>query len=414
MRIIIVSYFCPPEVAAPASRVIENAVRFCEMGHQVTILTGFPNHPRGIIAKGYKFRLMQKEHIGKVAVVRMGSWIAPNTTTGNRLKAYLTLTATQIAGCFFCGAADVVIGTSPPLFTAFAAYVISVIKRCPFIFEVRDLWPENMIAIGAIKGSLSIRAMKSLEVFLYRKAYKIISVTHGFSEYIRDMGLPMGKIAVIPNGIDRQSYQPVPYPFEYASEFGLIGHFIVAYIGTVGINHGLQILLDAAKMLLPYPDIKILIVGDGAERHMLQEQSRFHKLDNVIFTGERPRSEMPAFHALADVLVVLLKKAEYFRRVIPSKIFMAMGLEKPVLIGVEGESRRIIEEAGAGIGVAPEDPRAVVDGILRMRKMKAEGKIQAMSRSGREFVEHHYNRDQIAKNYEKLLADLHSTWTRYH
>jgi glycosyltransferase involved in cell wall biosynthesis len=409
MRITIVSYFCPPEVAAPASRVMENAAKFCDMGHQVTILTGFPNHPRGKIARGYKLRLIQKEQMGKVSIVRMGSWISPNTTTCNRLKSYLSLTAAQIVGSLATGPADVVIGTSPPLFTALAGHAVSVIKKCLFVFEVRDLWPENMIAIGAMKGRMSIQAMQSLEMFLYRKAHKIIAVTHGFKDYIQAKGILAEKVSVIPNGIDQKNYRPVEYPFVIARELGLQDHFIAAYIGTVCMNHGLQTLLDASELLLSYPDVKILIVGDGAERQGLEDQARQRNLHNVIFAGERPRQEMPAFHALSDVLVVLLKKADYFRRVIPSKIFMAMGMEKPVLIGIEGESRRIIEEAGAGLGVEPENPAAVVDGILHMRKLKAEGKIHAMSKSGREYVERYFDRDCLAFSYQQILMDLHES-----
>lgn len=406
MKITIVSYFCPPEVAAPASRAYENAIRFARMGHEVTILTGLPNHPRGKVFGGYRWRLLQRETIGPLRIVRMGSWVAPNTTTRKRLQAYLSLTLAQIVGSLFTGPADVVIGTSPPLFTALAGYVVSRVRHCPFVFEVRDLWPENMIAIGALRNRSAIRALSSLELFLYRRARKVVPVTRGFRDYIRDKGISSEKIAVIPNGVSLDNYCPVEYPHDLAVDLGLEGKFVAAYVGTVGINHGIQTVLDAGERLRQYPEVVLLVVGDGAERKDLEAQARRRGLTNVRFVGEKPREEMARYHALADVMLVLLRKSAYFRWVIPSKIFVAMGFARPILIGVSGESRQIVEDAGAGVAVDPESPDAVAEAIIDLSRRKRDGRLAEMGRRGREYVGIHYNRDVLAEQYNKKLIEL--------
>ena len=404
MRILFVSYFCPPEVVAP--RVFETAVRLAKRGHQVTILTGLPNHPRGVLFEGYRWRWMQREEMEGVTIVRMGSWLSPNTSGFKRMRGYLSQAFAQMVGSFYTGRADVVIGSSPPLFTGIPGYFASLVKRAPFVFEVRDLWPENMVAIGAMKRGFTLWAMKKLEMFLYRRARRIVPVTEGFLEYIAEKGIPRGKMEVIFNGVDMESFSHDGYPRRLAGELDLQGKFVVAYIGTIGINHGLRVLLDAAEQLKDCPDARLLIVGDGAERKPLEEEALRRGLTNVIFTGERPRGEMPAFHGLADVLFVHLKKADYFHRVIPSKIFVAMSMEKPVLIGVEGEARRIIAAAGAGIGVEPENADEVAEAVRKLYGMRNNGELGKMGRAGRAHVEAHFNRDDLAAQYEVMLEQL--------
>jgi len=403
LRILFVSYFCPPEVAAPASRVIENASRLATMGHDVTILTGLPNHPLGRVFGGYRRRLYQSESMNGVRVLRVCSWIAPNTGAVNRLSSQLSLMCAQIIGGLFAGRMDVVVGTSPPLFQAFAGWAISAFSRCPFVFEVRDLWPENMVAVGAVRSGTGIRLLSLLERFLTRRAARLVAVTQGFADYYLQKGVPADRIGVVTNGVDLEEYRPVPYPVELARELNLDGKFVAGYLGTVGINHGLRTILDAAEVLHAHRDVVFVVVGDGAERAALEAESARRGLDNVRFLGERTRAEMPAFHALCDVVMILLKRAPYFHRVLPSKIFVCMGLERPILLGVDGEARRIVEEAGAGLFVEPEHSPAVADAVLRLRRMKAEGTLDSMGRAGRAFVARRFDRNALARDLDKLL-----------
>ena len=403
MRILFVSYFCPPEVAAPASRVYENAARLAAIGHEVTILTGLPNHPTGTVSGGYRRRLYQTESMKNVRVVRVASWIAPNTTTAKRMRSQLSLMIGQILGGLFVGPADVVVGTSPPLFQAFAGWVLSVFKRCPFVFEVRDLWPENIVAVGAVKNGLGVRSLAALERFLVGRASRLVVVTHGFADYYADMGVSRDRIDVVTNGVDLEQYRPVPYPQELAYALGLEGKFVAGYLGTVGINHGLQTILDAAEILRPHADVAIVVVGDGAERAALTSEADRRGLHNIKFLGERPREEMPTYHALCDAVMVLLKDAPYFHRVLPSKIFVCMGLERPIILGVDGEARLLVEEAHAGVFIQPESPRALAEAILSLRQKKADGALLEMGRSGREFVRRRFDRNHLAHRLDKAL-----------
>lgn len=403
LKILFVSYFCPPEVSAPASRVFENASRLAAMGHSVTILTGLPNHPLGRIFGGYRRRLYQSESMAGVRVVRVRSWIAPNTTAVNRLKSQLSLMVAQVLGGVLVGRVDVVVGTSPPLFQALAGWVIAVFKRCPFVFEVRDLWPENMVAVGAIKNGLQIRVLATLERFLFRRARRLIVVTHGFADYYVEKGVPVDRIAIVTNGVDLQEYEPAPYPLEIARSLGVDGKFVAGYLGTVGINHGLQTILDAAERLRARADVAIVVVGDGAERASLEAEAARRGLRNVQFLGERTRAEMPAYHALCDTVMVLLKRAPYFRRVLPSKIFVCMGFERPIILGVDGEARGIVEEAGAGLFVEPENPTAVAEAILTLREMKSTGTLSGMGRAGRKYVGQRFDRNALARQLDAVL-----------
>ena len=403
LRILFVSYFCPPEVAAPASRVFENAVRLAAAGHEVTILTGLPSHPLGRVFGGYRRRPVQTEMRDGVRIVRALSWIAPNTSTVNRLKSQLTLMAAQMLAGTGVGPVDVVVGTSPPLFQALAGWAIAAVKGCPFVFEVRDLWPENMVAVGAVRSGAAIRGLGALERFLYTRAARLVVVTRGFREYYAERGVEAGRITVVTNGVDLREYRPVGYPAELAAAHGLVGKFVAGYLGTVGINHGLETILDAAGLLRAHDDIAIVVVGEGAERAALEREAKARGLGNVRFLGERPRPEMPAYHALCDVVMVLLKDAPYFRRVLPSKIFVCMGLARPMICGVDGEARAIVEEAGAGVFVPPEDAGALADAIVGLRDVKADGALAAMGRAGRRHAEERFDRDALARELDAAL-----------
>jgi glycosyltransferase involved in cell wall biosynthesis len=309
----------------------------------------------------------------------------------------------QMLGGVFVGPIDVVVGTSPPLFQAFAGWAISAFKRCPFVFEVRDLWPENMVAVGVVKSGIGIRLLGGLERFLFRRAKRLVVVTHGFAQYYEQKGVPAERIAVVTNGVDLEEYRPAAYPAELARSLGLEGKFVAGYLGTVGINHGLATILDAAEQLRAQSDVAIVVVGDGAERASLEAEAARRGLDNVRFLGERPRGEMPTCHALCDAVMVLLKRAPYFHLVLPSKIFVCMGFERPMILGVDGEARQIVEEAGAGLFVEPENPVAVAEAVLTLRRMKADGSLDAMGRAGREYAARRFDRNVLARDFEKVL-----------
>jgi glycosyltransferase involved in cell wall biosynthesis len=284
--------------------------------------------------------------------------------------------------------------------------VASRLRRIPFVFEVADLWPENLIAVGENPKGRAVRVLASTERLLLSRAAKVVTVTEGFREFYLARGVEPKRVAVVTNGVDLVRFQPQPVPSNLAESLGVAGKFVAAYIGTVGINHGLLTVLAAAERLKDRPEIVFLIVGDGAERAWLEADAHRRGLTNVQFLGERPTSEMPQYHALADVLLVLLRDSDYFHRVIPSKIFVAMAMAKPVVLGVRGEAARIVEAAGCGLCVPPENPEALADAVSRAAGLRASGELVEFGRRGREHVERHYDRNAKAIAYLALLTEV--------
>lgn len=406
MKILVFSYFSPPEFSAAAARVFDNARIWARAGHEVTILTSIPNYPKGTMFPGYRFRLLQTECREGVRIVRLASWIASNRTTLGRLIGYLSLTVSQVVMHRAGGAADVVIGSSPPLFTALGGWVASRLRRIPFVFEVADLWPENLVAIGANPNGRAVRLLAAIERLLTSRAAKVVTVTEGFRDYYLARGVEPARVAVVTNGVDLLRFQPQRAPAALVDSLQLTGKFVAAYIGTVGLNHALATVLDAAVRLRNRPEIVFLIVGDGAERADLEADARQRGLTNVLFVGERPSAEMPDFHALADVLLVLLRDSDYFNRVIPSKMFVAMAMAKPIILGVCGEAGRIVEAAGCGIAVSPENPVELADAIERVASLRDSGALPEMGRQGRQYVEQNYDRNSKALAYLSLLTEV--------
>ncbi len=406
MKILVLSYFSPPEFSAAASRVFDNARVWAASGHDVTILTSIPNYPKGRVFPGYRYRLTQRETREGVRIVRVASWIASNRTTLGRLCGYLSLTLSQILLNFRAGPADVVIGSSPPLFTAFGAWIVSRLRRVPFIFEVADLWPENLIAVGAAPSGAVIRVLGRIERLLTSRADLVVTVTEGFRDYYVERGVDPAKLKVITNGVELNRFKPAARRDDLARQYGVHGKFVAAYVGTVGLNHGLKTILDAAESVRDDPGIVFLIVGDGADRAMLERDVLLRGLSNVKFAGERPTSEMPEVHALADVLLVLLRDSRYFERVIPSKLFVAMAMGRPVVLGVRGEAAGIVDRAECGFHITPENAQELGESIRRAKQLHARGELEPMGRRGREHVAAHFDRDAKARAYLSLLLSV--------
>ena len=271
--------------------------------------------------------------------------------------------------------ADVVIATSPLLFTAMAGYVVGRLKRTPFIFELRDLWPESIKAVGAMGDSPVIRFFECIEMFLYRKADLIVALTHSFKERLVERKIPAEKIEIVTNGVDLTRFRPMEKDAELVAELGLDGKFVAGYIGTHGMAHSLETLLNGADMLQGNPnaaDIHFLLIGDGAEKQKLVERAKQSALKNVTFIDAVPKSEIARYWSLLDAVIIHLKRTPLFRTVIPSKLFEAMGMGIPVLMGVEGEAARIVEGEQAGLAFVPEDHLMLVDRLPVFEKQPGD------------------------------------------
>lgn len=351
MHILFLTDNFPPEVNAPASRTHEHCREWVVNGARVTVVTGVPNFPKGRVFDGYRNRLWQTEMIDGIRVIRVWTYITANEGFAKRIADYVSFMITAILASIFVRRVDVVIGTSPQLFTAVAACVVGFVKRRPWVFELRDLWPESIKAVGAMKDSAAIRVLERLELALYRRANRIVAVTHSFKANLERRGIDGNKIDVITNGVDLQGFSPRSKDADLERELGLEGCFVAGYIGTHGLAHGLTTLLDAADRIRACPDgqdIRFLFIGDGAEKANLVADARSRGLDNVLFIDSVPKSEIARYWSLLDVAIIHLRKTELFESVIPSKLFECMAMGIPVLHGVAGESADIVRSAGAG------------------------------------------------------------------
>lgn len=370
MHILFLTDNFPPEVNAPASRTFEHCREWVRLGHRVTVITGAPNFPKGKVFGGYRNRLWQAEDMAGIRVIRVWTYITANEGFARRILDYVSYMIAAILAAPFVRSVDVVVGTSPQLFTACAAFVVGLYKRVPYVFELRDLWPESIRAVGAMRESFVLRRLERLELFLYRKAAAIVSVTNAFRDNLIRRGIDGSKISVVTNGVDIIRFQPRPKDEELSSQLGLGGKFVAGYIGTHGMAHGLETLLDAAALMREMPDgddYRILLLGDGASKPALMARAREMNLTNVVFLESVPKEEVVRYWSLLDVAVIHLRKTELFMTVIPSKLFECMGMGLPVLHGVAGESAGIVEREGVGIVFEPENAAALCAGLAQLR-----------------------------------------------
>ncbi|MDI6722978.1 MAG: glycosyltransferase family 4 protein, partial [Candidatus Aenigmarchaeota archaeon] len=366
MHVLFLTHYFPPEVNAPASRTFENAKRWVNEGHRVTVLTCVPNHPRGIAYPGYQNHLWQWEEQEGIKVLRVMTYLSANEGFLKRTMNYISYMLSATILCFLVKKVDLVVSTSPQFFCGMAGLWVSGLKRRRWVLEIRDLWPESIISVGAIKNRRVIKLLSKLETFLYSRADHIIALTKAFKRHIESRGIPGERISVITNGADFDKFNPLPKRNRLSDELNLNGKFVVSYIGTHGMAHGLDTVLRAAQMLQQQQDITFLLVGDGAERNNLVRQKEVMGLKNVMMLPQQPREKMPEFLALSDVNMVLLRKNDLFKTVIPSKIFESMAMERPIILGVEGESKEIIEEAEAGICIEPESENQLAEAVLKL------------------------------------------------
>jgi len=364
MHILFLTDNFPPEVNAPASRTFEHCREWVKAEQKVTVITCAPNFPKGRVFDGYRNRLWQSEEMAGIRVIRVWSYITENEGFVKRILDYLSFMVSAALAALFVRRVDVVVGTSPQFFTVCAAYVVSRLKCIPYVFELRDMWPESIKAVGAMKESAAIRALEHLELFLYRKAARIISVTHSFKKALIARGVDGDKIEVVTNGVDMSRFKPMPKDTDLVRELGLEGKFVAGYVGTHGLAHHLETLLDAAEILRGLPDgavFHFIMLGDGARKQMLKDEAARRGLDNLTFVDSVPKEQVARYWSLLDVSVIHLRKTELFMTVIPSKLFECMGMGLPVLHGVAGESADIVREEGVGMVFEPENAAQLVE-----------------------------------------------------
>ncbi len=401
MHILFLSDNFPPETNAPATRLHEHARRWVAAGHRVTVVTCAPNFPTGRVFDGYENRWLQRETIDGIEVLRVKTFITANSGFLLRCLDYLSFMVMGVLGGLLPKRPDLVVASSPQFFAAVGGWLLSVLRRKPFVFEVRDLWPASIAAVGAMQESFMLRTLERVELFLYRRAQAVVPVTHAFRADLIEREIAPEKIHVVTNGVDLERYEPLPRNEVVAREFEVSGKFVVGYLGTHGMAHALENVLAAADELRDESNIHFLLIGSGAAKPALLEEADERGLSNVGFHDPQPKQRMPELWSVCDVVLVHLKDMPVFETVIPSKIFEAMGMGLPVLLaGPDGEAAEILRETGAGVWVPAEDPEALAQAL---RELASDvQRRQAMAAASLAAAER-YSRDTLAARLLEVL-----------
>jgi len=397
-------------MGAPAARAAELAAYWVKEGHEVTILTGFPNHPTGVIPPEYRskfWRLATRERAGDVNVVR--SWLLPfpNRKAHERMLNYSSFCLSASTTGMFLSRPDVVIATSPQLLVGLSGWWLARIKDAPFIFEVRDLWPESLAAVGMGSPNSALhRGLGRVAGFLYRKCQQVVVVTPAFKDHLmQHWRLPQEKISVVENGVETQLFCPGSGDANLRKQLGAEGKFVVCYIGTLGMAHGLETLVEAASRLRESaPQVLFVLVGEGSEKQRILAMATSRGLNNLRFVAQQPREKIPDYVRTADACLVLLRRTELFKTVIPTKMLEFMSCGRPVIVGVDGQARQIVEEAKAGLYIPPENAAALAEAVVRLATDAALR--ESLGANGRRKVLRDFARERTARDYLSVLGGV--------
>ena len=392
MKILFLTDNFPPEVNAPASRTYDHVREWLKAGHEVTVITCAPNFPKGHVYDGYRNRLYQTEMMEGIKVVRVWSYIAANKGFLKRTLDYISYSVSS----FFAGLfqkADIIVATSPQFFTALSGRTLAFWKRRPWIMEVRDLWPESIKTVGAMKDNAFIHYFEWEERRCYRSARRIVVVTDSFKRTLVARGVPAEKIDVVKNGANRELFKPVAKDESLIAELGLQGKRIIGYIGTHGMAHKLDFILQCAKHMQGRNNYHFLFIGAGAEKERLLKMKESEHIDNVTMLDPVAKTEVWRYISILDLCLINLKKSPLFTTVIPSKIFENAGMEIPIIMGVEGEAQDIIEHYGAGLCFDPENER---DFDEKLDRLLSDADLYARCKEGCRRLSVDFDRKKLA------------------
>ncbi len=406
MRLLILTQYFPPEVGAPQNRLFELAVRLQKMGVDITVMTAMPNYPKMVIHEDYRGKKYLYEEMHGLKVHRSSIYVTTDRSILKRLLNYFSFvlssyrSSSKIQGSF-----DFVFCESPPLFLGISAFFLAKKKKAKMIFNVSDLWPESAEKLGLVTNKLLLRISTWLEEFLYRKSAIITGQTQGIVANIQSR-FPKSNVYWLPNGVDLSYYDPSKYMSDWKASVGLKNEDLVfLYAGIIGYAQGLDLLLDAATLLKDKNDIKIVLLGDGPEKERLVKKAEQLELKNVLFFEPVAKAQMPNIVAAATAAIIPLRRLELFKGAIPSKIFEALSMQKPILLGVEGEAKQLfIDDGKCGIFFTPESSQELADSIVYMSQHPNEVKI--WGENARNYVDQKFNRNTIATDFYRLLTQV--------
>jgi hypothetical protein len=388
-----------PERNAPALRVHEHCRRWAEQGAEVTVITCAPNFPTGKVFQPYENCLYQRERMDGIEVVRVWSYLAPNAGVFRRSLDFLS----YAVSAFFAGlreSPDIIVATSPQLLTGVAGAMLAFVKRRPWVFEVRDLWPDSITAVGAMPHGRLITLLRWIEGRLYRSARLIVVTSHGLRDAIVGKGVPAKKIVVVHNGANMKRFLQASVDDLVAARLGLTGKFVVGYVGTHGLAQGLETLIAAADRLKEKADIHFVFVGEGARRAALVEMVRARGMANVTLVGAVPAAVVPSYLAMCNAVAVPLRKSDISPGAIPSKIFDAAAMSRPILLSVFGLSATLVQDYQAGLVIEPENPEAFAAAVLQLKENPQACEQYAL---GARNIARDFDRDMLA---DAMLAEI--------
>lgn len=405
MKILFLTQYCPPEVGAPQNRIFEFAKELKKLGHEVSILTAMPNYPKGRIFDGYKGKVILKEEIDGIPIIRTWIYATQKNSFIKRLLNYLSFTFSSVfLGAWKISKQDIIITESPPIFLGGSGYILAKLKKAKYIFNISDLWPESAIKLGVLKNRTLIRLSTWLEEFCYKKADLITGQTQGIVNNIIERGFDKSKIHLVTNGVNTALFNKDMYDDSFKIENDLADKFTVCYAGIHGLAQGLEVILETAKQLENYNEICFLFIGEGPEKEKLMGIAENEELKNVKFLPMQQKKEMPRIIASMDATIIPLKKIDLFKGALPSKMFEALASQLPIILAVEGEAKKLIEEANAGICVEPENSAEIAKAIITLYKDPDFAK--ALGKNGRDYVCKHYSRKAITDRLNDKLTAL--------
>jgi glycosyltransferase involved in cell wall biosynthesis len=401
MKILFLTDNFPPEFNAPATRTYEHCREWVKLGAEVVIITCVPNFPKGKVFDGYKNKWKQVEIIDGIKVIRVWSFIAPNAGTFKRTLDFVSFSITSfLAGIFI--KSDVIVATSPQFFTAISGFMLGFFKRTKWIMEVRDIWPESIKAVNALDSNWVLEFLEKIELLLYRNAFRVIVVTDSFKLNLTQRGIDPSKIFVVKNGVDISHYQPREKNIEIAKKLAISNKFVVGYVGTHGLAHSLDFIVKCIAKITDREQMHFVFIGDGAEKKNLINLANRLALRNLTFVDAIKKSEIPSYLSVIDVALVPLRKATTFESVIPSKLFESVAMNIPILLGVDGESRSIIETYNAGVYFEPENEKSFLESLKKMHDTlmaNPDAYVEGCQKMANDF-----NRKNLAK---KMLSMMH-------
>jgi colanic acid biosynthesis glycosyl transferase WcaI len=408
MRILLLTLYFKPDLAANSVIMTKLAESLVDMGHELTIVTAFPHYDTNRIWEKYLGKVAKKDVQNNITIYRVYLYVpSQKSKIAGRFLNYVSFNVLSTLVILHSGQHDVILSPSPPLTIGLSAYILWLFRRIPYVYNVQDIYPDIAIRLGILKNPLIINFFNALERFVYKHAAAVAVLSEGFRNNLLAKGVPIEKIHIIPNFVDHEFIRPLPRHNKFSQFHEIDGKYVVLFAGNIGYSQGLEFVLEAAKKLQNLPDLLFLIVGNGVVRATLVDQAKTMELKNVQFLPFQPVEDVPAMYNSADLCLVPLRRGIAMNSV-PSKVYTIMAAGRPLIASVDQESDiwRFIEETGCGLCVQPEDSDALAQAILTLYKDRETA--QEMGRLGRKRIEADFTPQIIAQKYSVLLEKVAS------